>query len=111
MSECGLQQLLELKYSWTEAHRNFFQLLFFFLNELFPVQIGSCLKEWALIFASQSDFQSRSIWISLRGYFQGYVACSETGGCWFHFPGSCWDSWMALLYLSWAIRQVEKQLA
>lgn len=61
-----------------------------------------------LIAVSQDDFQ-RPIWILFRDLFHGCVACFESRGHWLHFPGSWWAS-VSLLYLPWAVRQVEKQL-
>lgn len=90
----------------TEAHGEFFQMLYlssFFLCKLKLFGGGSvnCCQP--------DDFQSRPIWISFRNLFQGCVACPESRGLWFHFPGSWWAS-MSLLYLSWTARQEEKQL-
>lgn len=45
------------------------------------------------------DFQSRPIWISFRNLFQGCVACPESRGLWFPFPGSWWASEPALFIL------------
>ena len=80
-----------------------------YFEELFPLHIGSCLEEGALIAVRQNDFQNRPIWISVRDLFQGYVVCPESGGLWFHFPGNWWAS-TSQLYLSWTLRQVEKQM-
>ena len=70
-----------------------------FILSSFFLCVGSCVEEGALAAVSQDGFQSRPVWISFRHLFQGYVACWESRGLRFHFPGSWWASVSYSIYL------------